>query len=203
MESTIASALIAAGAGLLTVGITAAVAAAVATKQLRHDREERAKDRALESKRDRLFTGLEFANNAMRSMLRLANADVTIEEAASEFNKAVAGLSASGSVASLEVVRRGRDLVGQCGRIFFLAMAKRRRIELQSREGPHDWVEFADWAITTQVELQVPYARLLAAMRRDLGIEGSSDDEVLNAIAVDMAALNAAATQAAEILQKP
>ncbi|OBU64399.1 hypothetical protein A9K58_17575 [Stenotrophomonas maltophilia] len=126
---------------------------------------------------------------------------MAIEEAASEFNKAVAGLSASGSVASLEVVERGRDLVGQCGRLFFIAMAKRRSIELQSREGPHDWVEFADWAITTQVELQAPYARLLAAIRRDLGIEGSSDDEVLKAIAVDMVALNAAATQAAEILQ--
>ncbi len=173
----------------------------VARSQLRHDREERAKDRALQSKRDRLFGALEFANEAMRSITKLGNAECSIGDVAAEFNKAIAGLSASGGVASLEVMARGRDLVGECGRLLLRGMAKRRRLDNQPRDGADDWVVFGDWIVGSQVELELPYSRFLAAVRRDLGIEGASDREVLASITVEMDPLKRAAAEAFAVLQ--
>ena len=192
------AAMIAAGAALLTVIITVGGAAWVAVRQLAHDRLERATDRALQSKRERLFISLTAATDVTRSIGRLARPGSEISASADRFTEAVNNLAAGASVASLEVVERGRDLAGQAGRLFLIAMAK--RAGLASDASVEEWADFGNWTIDAQVELQIPYGLLLAAVRRDLGISDSSDEQVLAATKVDVAALEHAAAEAKSIL---
>lgn len=193
-----AVALIGVGGALLTVVITVIAAGAVASRQLRHDREERATDRALQSKRDKLFTSLSAASDVTRSISGLARPGSDISETADRFSAAVTVLAAAGSVASLEVLERGRDLVGQAGVLFMIAMAK--RASLQIDDPAEEWAEFGDWTIDAQVKLQHVYGLLLAAVRRDLRIPDSDDDQVLAATAADVKALEHATAEAREIL---
>lgn len=133
LSDSVMAALIGGGVGLLTVAITVGGAAWVAARQLRHDREERATDRALQSKRDRLFASLSAASDMTRSISSLARPGSDISETADRFNAAVTGLAAAESVASLEVVDRGRELVGQAGVLFLIAMAKRASLKIDDR----------------------------------------------------------------------
>lgn len=193
-----AVALIGVVGALLTVVITVVGAGIVASRQLRHDREERATDRALQSKRDQLFTSLAAAAEVTRSISSLARPGSDISETADRFSAAVTRLAAAGSVASLEVVERGRDLVGQAGVLFMVAMAK--RASLQKDDPAEKWAEFGDWTIDAQVKLQRIYGLLLAAVRRDLRIPDSDDDQVLKATAADVKAIESATAEAREIL---
>lgn len=194
MDSTVVAALIGAGAAFLALTGTAWVASA----QLAHDRRERAKDRALQSKRDRLFDGIAAANAAIRTVTALANPNVDVATTSAKFNEATSALSAAGSVASLEVVSRGKDLVGSVGRVFLVGLAKRRETEKVSDYAA--WATFVDWTINQQLALQPTYALLLAAVRRDLGIDDSSDAAVFDAIRVDAQQLAASMDEAADIL---
>lgn len=198
MSDGILSAVIGAGAALITVAITVGGAAWVAARQLKHDREERAVDRALQSKRDRLFVSMAAASDVSTSILGLARPERTIAEASSSFNDAVRTLAAGSSVASIEVVIRGRDLVGRAGPLFLTAMAKRRSLE--GSGNMTDWVAFVDWAIHAQVELQNAYALLLASVRRDLGIPDSADYQVIEATRTDVKSLLHAMEEAREFL---
>lgn len=191
-------ALIGAGAAILSGLLTVMFGAWVASRQLRHDREERAIDRALQSKRDKLFTSLSAASDVGRSITGLARPGSNVSEMSDRFSEAVNILASAGSVASLEVVTRGRDLVGHAGRLFLIAMAKRSAIDEQA--SAKEWMAFGDWAIAQQVELQSANGLLLAAVRRDLGIPNSSDEQVLAATAVDVQGLQRAAAEARAIL---
>lgn len=192
------AALIGAGGAFLTVAITVGGAAIVAFRQLRHDREERATDRTLQSKRDTLLTSLSAASDVTRSIGRLARPGSKVSEATDKFSDAITSLAAAGSVASLEVLERGRDLVGQASRLFLIAMAKRALLEEDS--AAEVWLEFGNWVIDAQVELQSAYGLLLAAVRRDLRIPDSSDERVLAATSVDVDALGRASAEAKAIL---
>jgi hypothetical protein len=198
LSDGVTGALIGAVAVLLVGLLTVVAGAWVAARQLRHDREERATDRALQSKRDKLFTSLSAASDVTRSISALARPGSSIPDLSDRFSDAVNALASGGSVASLEVVSRGRDLVGHAGRLFLIAMAK--RAALDKKASLSDWMEFGDWAIAQQVELQGVNARLLAAVRRDLGIPNSTDEQVFAATAVDVEGLQRAATEAREIL---
>lgn len=198
LSDGVMGALIGAGAALLTGLLTVGLGWLVASRQLRHDREERATDRALQSKRERLFTSLSSATEITRSVTNLARPELEAQATAARFNESVTNLAAAGSVASLEVVARGRDLVGRAGRLFLIAMAKRQWLE---EEGTgEDWLAFADWAVHSQIELQNAYALLMASVRRDLRIPGSTDAEVLEATKADVLGLLAAADEAKGIL---
>jgi len=198
LSDGVLGALIGAGAALLTALLTVGLGWLVASRQLRHDREERATDRALQSKRERLFTSLASASEIARSVTNLARPELEVQATASRFNESVTTLAAAGSVASLEVVARGRDLVGRAGRLFLVAIAKRRWLE---EEGTgEEWIAFADWAVHSQIELQNAYALLMASVRRDLQIPGSSDAEVLEATKADVLGLLAAAEEAKGIV---
>lgn len=191
-------ALIGAGAALVAALLTVGLGWFVASKQLRHDREERATDRALQSKRERLFTSLSSASEITRSVTNLARPEFEVQATASRFNESVTTLAAAGSVASLEVVARGRDLVGRAGRLFLIAMARRQWLEEEGTS--EEWIAFADWAVHSQMELQNAYALLMASVRRDLQIPGSTDAEVLEATRADVPGLLAAADEAKGIL---
>ena len=193
-------ALIGLAGTVLAVAITVAGAALVASRQLRHDRAERATDRALQSKRDRLVTSMSAAADVTRSISALARPTNKVDETSVRFNDAVNSMAAAGTVASLDVVKLGRDLTGHAARLFMVGMAKRRRLE---EDGSfEDWITFSDWTIEAQVELQKPYARLLAAVRRDLNIADSSDEQVLAATSVDVQALHKASGEAWSILNQ-
>lgn len=198
LSDGVMGALIGAGVALLTGLLTVGLGWLVASRQLRHDREERATDRALQSKRDRLFSSLAAATDVTRSIGSLARPDSNISEAADRFSNAINSLAAAGSVASLEVVERGRDLVGEAGRLFLIAMAKRASLDKEA--AVEDWSKFGDWTIDAQVQLQKGYGLLLAAVRRDLRIPDSSDERVLAATAVDVQALSRASAEAKTIL---
>ena len=191
-------ALIGAGAAILSGLLTVLVGAWVASRQLRHDREERAIDRALQSKREKLFISLSAASDVGRSITGLARPGSDISEMSERFSEAVNTLASAGSVASLEVVTRGRDLVGHAGRRFLIAMAMRRALDEEA--SAREWIEFGDWTIDQQVEMQNATGLLLAAVRRDLGIPNSSDEQVLAATAVDVNGLRRAAAEARAIL---
>lgn len=198
LSDGVMGALIGAGAALLTGLLTVWLGWLVASRQLRHDREERSTDRALQSRRDRLFISLSAATDVTRSTGSLARPSSNTSEAADRFSDAVNTLAPAGSVVSLEVVERGRDLVGQAGRLFPIAISKRASLDKEA--AIEDWSKFGDWAIDAQVQLQRAYGLLLAAVRRDLRIPHSLDDQVLAATAVDVQAPSHASAEAKVIL---
>jgi len=176
MDHGITSALIGAGAALLVVLVTAAVA----VTQLRHDREQRAKDRALQAKRDLLIDALKSAIIAMRSGSDLVRQEVDINAVSAKFTNAIAAMNAASAVASLEVVARGKDLVATMGKQYMTAMAVRSTLAPDLM--PEQLVDFALDVIEKQKEFQQPFALLVAAVRRDLLIEGADDEAVAKAL---------------------
>nr|WP_312355145.1 hypothetical protein [Stenotrophomonas pavanii] len=190
MDPTVSGAWIALGG----VAATLAVTAVIAIHQLNHDRIERAKDRALQAKRERLFSAMASATGAMQSITRLANPKSDLAEVIAELSNRISEISSASTVTSIEVMTRGRDLTGHLGAKFIEALGLRETAELL---GDHEsWMEFADWAIDAQVELQDSHILLVAAVRRDLGMPESSDEQVRAALSVDVKGLEHARTQA-------
>lgn len=195
MDPTVSGAWIALGG----VAATLAVTALIAIRQLNHDRTERAKDRALESKRERLFNAMTSATGAMQSITRLADPKADLAGVIAELSNRISEISSASTVASIDVMTRGRDLTGHLDAKFIEALGRRETAELLGDQ--ESWMEFADWAIDAQVELQDSRSLLAAAVRRDLGMAESSDEQVRAALSVDVKGLEHARAQARAAVQ--
>lgn len=178
------SSLISAWATFLTVVITVSGAVGVALWQLSHDRKERAKDRALQAKREVLIEGVKAAIIARRVIGDLVSVDVDMEKSSSKFSEALAQMSAATAVASLEVVTRGNEMVAELAKTYMAAMVARTLLGDDPVNADRE--KFALASLRGQKELQQPFARLAAAVRRDLLIDGNGDAEVAHALWVDV-----------------
>lgn len=179
MDATIVSALIGGLIALCVVGVTARIA----VWQLKHDREQRATDRALQAKRDLLVDALKAAIVLIGSAPELSRKEVDVGEVSTRFTDALARMNAAGAVASLEVMARGRDFVNVVAKAFTRAMTERTLIGPEADH--HALMQLGMEIVQSQRAFRGPYQRLVAAIRRDLGIVGASDDEVSAALNVD------------------
>lgn len=183
LDSTVLAAIIGGIVTAITVSLTVAGAVGVAVYQLSHDRQERAKDRALQSKRDLLIAGISSANEAMRAMSVLSDPEMTVTECGARFQQAAAAMSAGSAVADVEVLRKARDFTFELAQSFMEAMLLRSL--MSETASPAEWLAYQRKIMELQMELQPAYASLVAAVRRDLGIENSTDTEIESALRLD------------------
>jgi len=169
--------------GLVAVLITAGVTAIMTSFQLKHDRQQRAADRALQAKRELLVDALKAANVLMSVTPALSHEDVDIQKLSAVFTDALATMNAANAVGSIETMSRGRDYVNVAAPMFVAAMTQRALLGDDATR--QQLSEFAVEIIKSQRGFQIPYQKLVAAIRRDLNIESSTDAEVSNALAID------------------
>ncbi len=184
----------------LTVIITVGGAIGVAFWQLGHDRTERAKDRALQAKREALMEGTKAAMLAVQAIGDLAQQGVDVQKTSEKFGDALAKINAAAAVASIDVLSRGKDLVQAAGQEFMTMLVSRSL--LGPDPGPTSQLDLLVDVLRVQKKLQGAYVLLVAAVRRDLGIEGSGDEEVSNALSVDLDALERHTRQTIEALMR-
>jgi len=115
---------------------------------------------------------------------QLSRDDVDVERVGAEFVESLSRISAASAVASLEVIERGSALVDLAGRSFTTAMTVRAL--LGSDPKPHPMRQFRVNILEGQKQYQELLSPLIAAIRRDLMIEGSGDEEVQKALYIDM-----------------
>lgn len=171
----------------LTVVITVGGAMWVAFWQLGHDRTERAKDRALQAKREVLMECTKASIVAVQAVGDLAQLGTDVQKTSEKLSDALTKINAGAAVASIEVMTRGKDLVQVVGKRFMTTLVARSLLGPDA--GPRGQIDFVLDVIRVQKELQGPFVLLVAAVRRDLGIEGSGDDEVREALSLDLDAL--------------
>lgn len=171
----------------ITVIITVGGAIGVASWQLSHDRAERAKDRALQAKREVLMESTKAALVAVQAVGDLAQIEADGQKISEKLGDALAKINAGSAVASVEVLTRGRDLVEAVRKQFLTTLVARALLDPAAT--PTIRAQFSLGVIRGQKQLQDPFVLLVAAVRRDLGIEGSDDEQVRKALWIDLDAL--------------
>ncbi|MEL3955613.1 hypothetical protein [Stenotrophomonas bentonitica] len=171
----------------LTVVITVGGAMWVAFWQLGHDRTERAKDRALQAKREVLMECTKAALVAVQAVGDLSQLGTDVQKTSEKLGDALAKINAGSAVASIEVMTCGKNLVEAVRKQFMNTIVARALLG----EATTTTIEsqFSLDVIRSQKQLQEPFVLLVAAVRRDLGIEGSGDKEVREALWIDLDAL--------------
>lgn len=105
--------------------ITVAGTAAFTAKQFRHERTEKAKDRALELKKELLFQGVRGAQEIMSALSSGSALDLEISALTSRFQNGSSDLVTASSVADVRTVSAGRDFVEAAGPALMRIMTKR------------------------------------------------------------------------------
>lgn len=109
--------------------LTMIVTAVIATRQFRHERLEKAKDRALELKKEVLLDGVRGAQSALSSLGALASMDKRIEDTLAEFQSGMGRIHTASVVASPNTVQAGKEFVDKVGPFFLRLLAKRRPVQ--------------------------------------------------------------------------
>lgn len=180
MNPSVEAAYIGGGAAILVVLVTALIA----IRQLQHDRDQRAADRALQAKRELLVDALKGAIVLSSLPSQLTRAEVDVEQVGAKFVESHSRISASSAVASLEVIERGSALVDLAGRAFTTAMTVRALLGRDPQQT--QMKEFIVNILEGQKQYQELLSPFIAAIRRDLMIEGSDDAEVQKALHIDV-----------------
>lgn len=121
----------------------------------------------------------------------LGEPQTPVSESSKSFQDSIAGMTSASAVADLEVVSRGRELIDAMGPAFLDVLV--HRSTWPDPASPEDMAACHGRLMEVQVELQVRFSRLVAAVRRDIGIKNSSDREVSLALNQDGAAIIAKA----------
>jgi len=144
--------------------------------------------------------GTKAAMLAVQAIGDLAQQGVDVQKTSEKFGDALAKINAAAAVASIDVLSRGKDLVQAAGQEFMTMLVSRSL--LGPDPGPTSQLDLLVDVLRVQKKLQGAYVLLVAAVRRDLGIEGSGDEEVSNALSVDLDALERHTRQTIEALMR-
>jgi hypothetical protein len=109
--------------------VTVIVTAYIATRQFRHERVEKAKDRALEVKKEVLLEGVRGAQQLLSGIGAFSNMTRSPEQIVAEIQQGIGRITVAGAVGNLETVAAGKDLVDSAGPIFMDLIARRKPLD--------------------------------------------------------------------------
>ena len=116
--------------GIVAAAIVTVVATAIfATRQFRHERREKAKDRALEVKKDVLLDGVRGAQQLLFSVGSFGNVSRTPEQITGDFQAGLGLLTTAGAVASVRTVKKITELTERAGPLVLKLMSLRRPLD--------------------------------------------------------------------------
>jgi hypothetical protein len=96
-----------------------------ASKQLKHDREEKSKDRALELKKELLIQGVRGAQEMIGALSSAADLKLELSAISAKFQNGSAALVAASAVADIRTVAAGRSFVEEAGPAMMRVIAAR------------------------------------------------------------------------------
>lgn len=155
----------------------------VALRQLRQNRDDTAKQRALETKRGVLLGGVRALAKLSKAMANVANPNASMEAASNSFNEAIAEWIAASAVASIEVVERGRDYIGELAPKFIELLIERQKLEAKMGDKIQNWNygPLSAQVLNLSMELNKMQLRTISAVRHDIGIEDATDEQFIAA----------------------
>lgn len=110
------------------------VTAIVASRQFRHERTEKRKDRAFEARKEILMESVRGASRLLGSINRLSDMSQTVSSILESFQRANEQLTVGYAVASIDTVKRARDLMNAAGPVFIDGLVKRIPLDDIKRE---------------------------------------------------------------------
>lgn len=147
---------------LLTLGVTGWIAA----RQFRHERKERAADRALELKKEILLEGVRGAQAVLGSIGSIGTLNRSIEEILPDWLSGLGKIHTASAVANTETIRAGKDFVEHAGPVFLRLMAMRKPVEeIQNK------LSFR----TKQINDLFEDNQMLLARQRDAGVANNKE----------------------------
>lgn len=149
------------------------VTALVALRQFRHERIEKRKDRAFEARKEILMESVRGASRVIGSITRLSDMSQTITSILESFQRANEQLTVGYAVASIDTVKKARDLMNAAGPIFIDSLVKRR---------PLDDIKFDIEMCQSNLDHQMADNKAILDMQRDAIAAVNKDDsaKVLN-----------------------
>jgi hypothetical protein len=149
-------------AALLTMIVTAVIA----TRQFRHERKEKAKDRALELKKEVLLDGVRGAQSALSSLGAIASLK-KIEDALSDFQSGMGRIHTASVVANSDTVRAGKEFIDKVGPFFLRLVAERSPVESMQ----------TNFNLKRQmIDSIIAENKLLLSRQRDAAVSGNADE---------------------------
>lgn len=147
--------------------ITVVVTAVIATRQFRHERVEKTKDRALEIKKEVLLDGVRGAQQLLSGIASFSNLSRAPEQITSDIQSGIGLMTVAGAVASQKTVEAGRALVEAAGPVV---------IEFIGRRKPLDEMQHELQIIQKQIDQVSGDNRMVLELQRQ-AIMASHDDE--------------------------
>lgn len=103
--------------------------ALVATRQFSHERMEKAKDRALELKKELLVEGIRGASLALSSIGQISSVERDVALISSDFQEGMRRMTEASAVANIATVSAGTALTEKLGPAFIRSLARRISVE--------------------------------------------------------------------------
>lgn len=120
-------------AALLTVVGTALFA----IRQYRLERKERARDQALEIKKEILFESVRGGSRALAAFAALTDLEKTVAAISSEFQLCLSSITVASAVGDINTVQKGRDLLNAIGPRFIQRAVARKELDVMHARIEH------------------------------------------------------------------
>ncbi len=175
---------------LLVSALSICTTALIALVQLRHQREQKVKDREIETKRDLLIDGVRGMLQANSAYMSLINVPSDRNQATLRYQEAMQRVTVAACVASLPTVNVAKEFTDMLGPKFAAALLESVELELLAPSNTplfeRKRIQFAQKLMDDLPKLATPLYRAIGAVRSDIDLAKEGKEEFIAAITPDL-----------------